>query len=174
MPRVAIVGTGFVGSTTAYALLMSGIAAEIVLIDRDRRWAEGHLHDLRDAEVFSRNTRVSVGDIQRLLLRRCNDHYDRSQSGRAEIPTGRPSGNRRHRPRTGSRCGRAQSAWHLTDRLEPSGRPDVRRMEVVRTSGNPSHGFRNRTGHGAFPTQARGEIQDLVGQRTRLHHRRTW
>jgi L-lactate dehydrogenase len=62
-PRVAIVGAGFVGSTTAYALLMSGIAAEIVLIDRDRRRAEGHVHDLRDAEVFSPNTRVSVGEF---------------------------------------------------------------------------------------------------------------
>jgi len=27
LPRVAIVGTGFVGSTTAYALLMSGTPA---------------------------------------------------------------------------------------------------------------------------------------------------
>jgi malate/lactate dehydrogenase len=51
--RVATVGTGFVGSTTAYALLISGAAAEIVLIDRDRRRAEGHVQDLRDAELFS-------------------------------------------------------------------------------------------------------------------------
>lgn len=62
-PRVAIVGAGFVGSTTAYALLMSGLAAEIVLIDRDRRRAEGHVHDLRDAEVFSQNTHVSAGEF---------------------------------------------------------------------------------------------------------------
>jgi lactate/malate dehydrogenase family protein len=53
IPRVAIVGAGFVGSTTAYALLNSGVAAEIVLIDRDRRRAEGHVQDLRDAEAFS-------------------------------------------------------------------------------------------------------------------------
>lgn len=62
-PRVAIVGTGFVGSTTAYALLMSGLTAEIVLIDRDRRRAEGHVHDLRDAEVFSHNTHISAGEF---------------------------------------------------------------------------------------------------------------
>jgi L-lactate dehydrogenase len=43
IPRVAIVGAGFVGSTTAYALLISGTAAEIVLIDKDRRRAEGHM-----------------------------------------------------------------------------------------------------------------------------------
>src|SRR5262249_61730626 len=63
IPRVAIVGTGFVGSTTAYALLISGTATEIVLIDRDRRRAEGHVHDLRDAEVFSHTTRVVAGGI---------------------------------------------------------------------------------------------------------------
>jgi L-lactate dehydrogenase len=63
VPRVVIVGTGFVGSTTAYALMMSGVAAEIVLIDRDPRRAEGHANDLRDAEVFSHTTRVFVGDF---------------------------------------------------------------------------------------------------------------
>jgi L-lactate dehydrogenase len=63
IPRVAIVGVGFVGSTTAYALMISGIAAEIVLIDRDPRRAEGHVNDLRDAEVLSDATRVFVGDF---------------------------------------------------------------------------------------------------------------
>ena len=43
VPRIAIVGAGLVGSTTAYALMMSGMAAEIVLIDRDSRRAEGHV-----------------------------------------------------------------------------------------------------------------------------------
>lgn len=63
IPRVAIVGTGFVGSTTAYALLMSGLTAEIVLIDRDGRRAEGHVHDLRDAEAFSHNTHIVAGEF---------------------------------------------------------------------------------------------------------------
>jgi len=63
VPRVAIVGTGFVGSTTAYALLLSGTAAEIVLINRDERRAKGHVQDLRDAEVFSHTTRVVAGQF---------------------------------------------------------------------------------------------------------------
>ena len=62
-PRIAIVGAGFVGSTTAYALMMSGMAAEIVLIDRDSRRAEGQVNDLRDAEVFSHATRIFVGEF---------------------------------------------------------------------------------------------------------------
>jgi L-lactate dehydrogenase len=61
--RVAIVGTGFVGATTAYALLISGTAAEIVLIDQDRARAEGHANDLRDAALFSSNAKVLVGDF---------------------------------------------------------------------------------------------------------------
>jgi L-lactate dehydrogenase len=63
IPRVAIVGTGFVGSTTAYALLLSRTPAEIVLIDRDKRRADGHVQDLRDAEVFSHTTRVVTGQF---------------------------------------------------------------------------------------------------------------
>jgi L-lactate dehydrogenase len=40
---------------------MSGTAAEIVLIDRDRRRAEGHVQDLRDAAVFATGARVFAG-----------------------------------------------------------------------------------------------------------------
>lgn len=63
LPRVAIVGVGFVGSTTAYALLLSGVPAEVVLINRHKARAEGHVQDLRDAAVFSHNTRIVVGDF---------------------------------------------------------------------------------------------------------------
>jgi L-lactate dehydrogenase len=61
--RVAIIGTGLVGSSTAYALLISGTVAEIVLVNRDRRVAEGHVHDLRDAALFSHTTRIVAGDF---------------------------------------------------------------------------------------------------------------
>ena len=37
--RVAIIGTGSVGAMTSYALLLSGTAPEIVLINRNRRLA---------------------------------------------------------------------------------------------------------------------------------------
>jgi L-lactate dehydrogenase len=64
LPRIAIVGTGYVGSTTAYALLLSGVPAEIVLIDRDERRANGHVQDLRDAEPLSYTTRVVAGRFE--------------------------------------------------------------------------------------------------------------
>lgn len=44
-------------------MAMSGMAAEIVLIDRDARRAEEQVNDLRDAEVFSHTTRIFIGDF---------------------------------------------------------------------------------------------------------------
>lgn len=63
VPRVAVVGTGMVGATTAYALLVSGSAPEIVLVDKDSRLAEGQAADLGDAELFTHHARIIVGDF---------------------------------------------------------------------------------------------------------------
>jgi L-lactate dehydrogenase len=60
--RVAVVGTGNVGSTFAYALLLSGLAAEIVLIDVNRAKAEGEAMDLNHTEPFTHPTRIWAGD----------------------------------------------------------------------------------------------------------------
>src|ERR1700751_3828307 len=60
--RIAIVGTGNVGSTYAYALLLSGMAAEIVLIDANHAKAEGEAMDLKHAVPFSHPTRIWAGD----------------------------------------------------------------------------------------------------------------
>lgn len=60
--RVAVVGTGHVGSTFAYALLLSGFAGEIVLIDSNRAKAEGEAMDLNHAVPFTHPTRVWAGD----------------------------------------------------------------------------------------------------------------
>ncbi len=60
--RVAIVGAGNVGATFAYTLLLSGLAAEIVLIDVNRAKAEGEAMDLNHAIPFAHATRVWAGD----------------------------------------------------------------------------------------------------------------
>lgn len=60
--RVAVVGAGNVGATFAYALLLSGLAAEIVLIDKNHRKAEGEAMDLNHAIPFAHATRVWAGD----------------------------------------------------------------------------------------------------------------
>jgi malate/lactate dehydrogenase len=60
--RVAIAGVGNVGATFAYALLLSGLAAEIVLIDARRAKAEGEAMDLNHTVPFTHPTRIWAGD----------------------------------------------------------------------------------------------------------------
>lgn len=44
--KVAMIGCGFVGSATAFALMESGLFSEMVLIDADRDRAEGEAMDI--------------------------------------------------------------------------------------------------------------------------------
>src|SRR3954447_9871925 len=62
--RVAVVGTGAVGSTFAFALLLSGFASEILLVDANQRKAEGEAMDLMHAVPFARTARVWAGPIE--------------------------------------------------------------------------------------------------------------
>lgn len=59
--KIAIIGAGNVGATTAYSLLLKELAAEIVLVDIDRSKAEGEALDLNDVIPFSHWTRVRAG-----------------------------------------------------------------------------------------------------------------
>jgi L-lactate dehydrogenase len=62
--KVAIVGIGNVGATLAYALTLSGLATEIVLIDRNTHKAEGEAMDLMHAVPLVRPTRIYAGDYK--------------------------------------------------------------------------------------------------------------
>ena len=62
--RVAIVGAGNVGATYAYALLLSRLSSEIVLIDANRARAEGEAMDLNHAIPFAHPTRIWAGDYE--------------------------------------------------------------------------------------------------------------
>jgi L-lactate dehydrogenase len=59
--RVAVVGAGHVGATFAYALVQSGLAAEVVLLDADQGRAEGEAMDIAHAVPFGRPVRVWAG-----------------------------------------------------------------------------------------------------------------
>lgn len=58
--RTAIVGVGAVGSTTAYAMLQTGTASELVLHDHDRLRAEGEYMDLQHCLPFTHHSAMSV------------------------------------------------------------------------------------------------------------------
>ncbi len=59
--KVAVVGTGQVGSSAAYALVLRGAASEVVLVDQDERRAQAHAEDILHATPFAAPARVSAG-----------------------------------------------------------------------------------------------------------------
>ena len=59
--KVAIIGAGFVGSTSAYACLIEGAASEIALIDVNKEKAQGEAMDLQHGLQFKPNTKISFG-----------------------------------------------------------------------------------------------------------------
>ncbi len=60
--KVVIIGAGSVGATYAYALLVSGQAREIVLVDQDRERAVGEVMDLQHGIAFTRTVDLRAGD----------------------------------------------------------------------------------------------------------------
>jgi L-lactate dehydrogenase len=60
--KIGIVGCGMVGSSSAYALIMSGVGREIVLVDVNRARAEAEANDLFHAVPFAHPLVVRAGD----------------------------------------------------------------------------------------------------------------
>ncbi len=59
--KIGIVGSGFVGSTSAYAMVMRGIGREIVLVDIDEKRSEAEANDILHAVPFAEPLRVRSG-----------------------------------------------------------------------------------------------------------------
>lgn len=60
--KAAIVGCGFVGSASAFALMESGLFSELVLIDADRNKAVGEALDISHALPFAKPMQLYAGD----------------------------------------------------------------------------------------------------------------
>lgn len=61
--KVAIVGCGLVGSTTAFSLITQGICDEVMMIDINKERAYGEMLDLQDCiEYLNKNVKVYTGD----------------------------------------------------------------------------------------------------------------
>ncbi len=60
--KVAIIGCGFVGSATAFALMQSGLFSEMVLLDVDRKKAEGEAMDISHGMPFLTPMKIYDGD----------------------------------------------------------------------------------------------------------------
>ena len=62
--KVAIIGCGFVGSASAFALLESGLFSEMVLIDANKEKAEGEALDISHGAPFARPTKIYAGEYK--------------------------------------------------------------------------------------------------------------
>jgi L-lactate dehydrogenase len=60
--KIGIVGSGLVGSTAAYALVMQGIGRSVVLVDLNEARARAEADDILHAVPFAHPMQVSAGD----------------------------------------------------------------------------------------------------------------
>lgn len=64
--KVGIIGAGAVGATSAYAIVMRGVAREIVLVDVNKDRSQAEADDILHAVPFAHPVRVSAGDYPQL------------------------------------------------------------------------------------------------------------
>jgi L-lactate dehydrogenase len=60
--KTGIVGSGFVGATAAYALVMRGVGRRLVLVDQNRARAESEADDIFHAVPFANPLDVTAGE----------------------------------------------------------------------------------------------------------------
>ena len=65
--KCAVIGCGNVGATTAYALMKSGLFSEIVLIDVNKKKAEGEAMDLNHGLPFNSPSLIYAGDYSDIV-----------------------------------------------------------------------------------------------------------
>lgn len=65
--KIAIIGCGFVGSASAFALMQSKMFSEIVLIDADKDKAEGEAMDISHGIPFVGNMKIYSGDYDDIV-----------------------------------------------------------------------------------------------------------
>src|SRR5262245_23200684 len=64
--KVGIVGSGLVGSTAGYALVMQGVGRELVLVDKNSARARAEADDIRHAVPFAYPLEIRAGDYSDL------------------------------------------------------------------------------------------------------------
>ena len=64
--KCAIIGCGFVGSTTAFTLVENGMFSELVLLDIDQKKAKGEAMDLNHGLPFAKPVHVYAGNYDDL------------------------------------------------------------------------------------------------------------
>src|SRR5437867_9134246 len=65
--KTGIVGSGLVGATAAYALVMRGVGRRVVLVDQNRARAEAEADDILHAVPFAHPLEITSGDYADLV-----------------------------------------------------------------------------------------------------------
>jgi L-lactate dehydrogenase len=60
--KIGIVGSGVVGATAAYAMVMRGVGREIVLVDKNMQRAQAEADDILHAVPFAHSLQVRAGE----------------------------------------------------------------------------------------------------------------
>ena len=137
--KAAIIGCGFVGSTTAFALMQTGVFSDLVLIDANPARAEGEAMDLSHGLPFAHPMKITagtyddIGDCALIIItagasqRPGETRLDLVQRNVAIFRTIIPA---------------------ITQRNQPGGYPHLRRPQALRVSRAPGAGFRHGAGLG--------------------------
>jgi L-lactate dehydrogenase len=64
--KVSVVGSGFVGATAAYALVLQGVGREVVLVDKNLERAKAEADDIRHAVPFAYPLEVRAGTYKEM------------------------------------------------------------------------------------------------------------
>lgn len=64
--KVGVIGCGFVGSSAAYAMVLQGVASELVLLDLNTALARAQAEDILHAVPFGTPARIVAGDYPAL------------------------------------------------------------------------------------------------------------
>ena len=62
--KTAVIGCGFVGAASAFAIMESGLFSEMVLIDANTEKAEGEALDISHGLPFARPMKIYAGDYK--------------------------------------------------------------------------------------------------------------
>ena len=79
--KIAIVGCGMVGATSAFALMEQGLFSELVLVDVNRERAEGEAMDIGHGMIFASPMNIYAGDYHG-CLHHCHDGGRQPEGGR--------------------------------------------------------------------------------------------
>lgn len=62
--KISVIGAGSVGATTAYSLMLAGVATELVLVDVNKTKTEGEAMDLSHGAAFVKPVNIISGDYK--------------------------------------------------------------------------------------------------------------